>query len=158
MCYCNPNIRKPFCEKCTQTMFSDLRKKESKIVELEATIVDLRSVVSRYIDKDGNRTPAAKWRESGEPDPHAGQYDGERASLALGSFTDDELANALFMFYDVRPPVSQILSGEAKMPIVYVTAAKERIRWLSRKLEEATSKAEIGQGAYSVNGRKLSLG
>lgn len=81
-------------------------------------------------------TPAAKWRVNGEEDPHAGHYDGERAKLTLGYFTDDEIANAVFMNYDQWPSAEQIIAKKAKPPIVYVTAAKERIRWLSRALEK----------------------
>lgn len=81
-------------------------------------------------------TPSHRWTE----DPHAGQYDGERADLTLGDFTDDELANAVFMHGNEMPDIGAVLAGKAKMPIVYLTAAKERIRWLSRRLD-ATLKA-----------------
>lgn len=83
------------------------------------------------------RTPAAHWREKGEPDPHGSYYDRERAELPLGNMTDDELANAVFMYGDTKPSIAEIMDGTAKMPIVYLTAGKERIRWLSRKLIEA---------------------
>ncbi|MGR4927228.1 hypothetical protein ACIPUD_10480 [Bradyrhizobium sp. CAR08] len=64
-------------------------------------------------------TPAARWRANGEADPHGNQYDCERAGLAHGDMTDDEIANALFLKnYDIG----------------IITAAKERIRWLSRAL------------------------
>jgi hypothetical protein len=42
-------------------------------------------------------TPAASWREKGEPDPVGTQYDCERAQLTLGRMTDDELANAVYL-------------------------------------------------------------
>lgn len=84
-----------------------------------------------------NQTPAAHWREKGEPDPHGSYYDRERAELPLGNLTDDELANEVFMWGDHKPSVAEIMDGTAKMPIVYLTAGKERIRWLSRKLIEA---------------------
>jgi len=80
-------------------------------------------------------TVAAKWREEGKEDPHEGHYDVERAKLPLGNMTDDELANAVFMHGDSDPSMSDIISGKAILPIVYLTAAKERIRWLSRALE-----------------------
>lgn len=94
-----------------------------------------------YVRSDGDinpeyKTPAALWRESGEADPHESNYDCERAALALGSYTDDELANEVFMKYDVNPPIERLLDGTALRPIVYVTAAKDRIRWLSRALEK----------------------
>lgn len=82
-----------------------------------------------------NQTPAAHWRENGEPDPHGSYYDRDRAQLTLGDLTDDELANAVFMHGDGKPSIAEIIAGTAKMPIVYLTAAKERIRWLSRKVE-----------------------
>lgn len=84
-------------------------------------------------------TPSSHWRKNGEPDPHAGHYDQERAALTLGKFTDDELANAAFMNYDVRPALQDIVDGKAYSPIVYMTAVKDRIRWLSRALDRALS-------------------
>lgn len=81
-----------------------------------------------------NQTPAAHWRENGEPDPHAKCTDQERAELPLGNLTDDELANEVFLHGDSQPSIAEVIAGTAKMPIVYLTAAKERIRWLSRKL------------------------
>lgn len=89
-------------------------------------------------------TPAATWRATGESDPHENRYDCERAALPLGKLTDDELANAVFMHYDARPPIQDILDGKAFSPIAYVTAAKERIRWLSRALVKATDRAPPG--------------
>lgn len=84
-------------------------------------------------------TPAAHWRENGEADPHGTEYNCERSALTLGDLTDDELANAVYLHGDTTPPMEDLLSGKAKMPIVYLTAAKERIRWLSRRLSEATT-------------------
>jgi hypothetical protein len=94
--------------------------------------------------ENAGSTPAAHWRAKGEPDPHAGHYDGERAGLTLGQLTDDELANAAFMHYDRRPPISEVLAGRAFMPIAYMTAVKERIRWLSRALAKATADRPSG--------------
>ena len=85
-------------------------------------------------------TPAATWRVNGEEDPHAGHYDGERAQLTLGSYTDDELANAVFLHGCDRPSPEAMITGKAFSGIVFLTAAKDRIRWLSRKLEEALAK------------------
>ena len=72
-------------------------------------------------------TPGARWREAGEPDHHGDKFNQERAQLCMGHFTDDELANEVFL----RPTIGNL------------TAAKERIRWLSRRLEASRS----GQGA-----------
>jgi hypothetical protein len=84
-------------------------------------------------------TPAATWREKGEPDPHGTHYDCERASLTLGSLTDDELANGAFMNYDARLSIQDMLHPKPgqHMPIVWMTAVKDRIRWLSRALVKA---------------------
>lgn len=82
-------------------------------------------------------TPGAEWREKGEPDPHGTTYDCERAQLPMGELTDDELANAVFLFGNHVPNMADVLAGKAKMPIAYLTAAKDRIRWLSRQLAKA---------------------
>mgnify|MGYP003630960618 CR=1 FL=1 len=71
-------------------------------------------------------TPGARWREAGEPDPHGDLFNQERARLCMGHVTDDELANEVFL----KPTIGNL------------TAAKERIRWLSRRLE--ASRAEQG--------------
>lgn len=81
-------------------------------------------------------TPSARWKQEGSEDPHAGRYDGERAELCMGDLTDDELANAVFMHGDSRPSIEDLVSGKARPAIAYLTAAKDRIRWLSRKLDE----------------------
>lgn len=88
------------------------------------------------------KTPGATWRANGEPDPHDDRYDCERAGLCMGSLTDDELANAAFMNYDVRPSFQDVIDGKAFSPIVYMTAVKDRIRWLSRALEKAQAGAK----------------
>ena len=76
-------------------------------------------------------TPAAKWRQGGQQDPHGNQYDCTRASLCMGYLTDDELANAVYL----------------KPDIAHLTAAKDRIRWLSRRVEAMNNGA-----AQSCNG------
>ncbi|MNX74672.1 hypothetical protein D3C86_1061180 [compost metagenome] len=82
-------------------------------------------------------TPSAAWRAAGEPDPHAGHYDGERAALCMGTLTDDELANGAFMNYDMPLNLQGIMAGTHHSPIAWMTAVKDRIRWLSRALERA---------------------
>lgn len=74
-------------------------------------------------------TPAARWREEGQPDPHQDTARRERSQLAMGYLTDDELANAVYL----KPNIAQL------------TGAKERIRWLSRKLEDATKDTPCGE-------------
>lgn len=70
-------------------------------------------------------TPGARWREAGEPDPTPQDY--ERAELPLGQYSDDELANAAYLCVGHIP---EHLSN----------AAKQRMRWLSRRLCEAEAK------------------
>lgn len=80
-------------------------------------------------------THAADWRAEGKEDPHGNHYNKERSRLALGDMTDDALANAVFLYGDSTPNMNDVIAGKALMPIAYLTAAKERIRWLSRRLE-----------------------
>lgn len=77
-------------------------------------------------------TPSSRWEASGE-DPHGERYYCRRSELALGHFTDDELANAVFLHNHRELNVQAILAGEPSS-IGLLTAAKERIRWLSRRL------------------------
>jgi hypothetical protein len=93
-----------------------------------------------------SQTPSSKWKQDGEQDPHGNQYDCERSALALGKLTDDELANAAFLNYDRVPALQDILGRKAKMPIVYMTAVKERIRWLSRSLEKTIAENSLLKG------------
>jgi hypothetical protein len=91
----------------------------------------------------GNTTPAAAWRVEGEEDPHGTRYDTERADLVLGHLTDDQLANAAFMGYDLPLNIDRVLAKDPNYytPIALMTAVKDRLRWLSRKLEEARESA-----------------
>lgn len=83
-------------------------------------------------------TPGSRWAASGEPDPHGTRYDCERAALVMGDLTDDELANAVFMHGNERQTMADLVGG-ATPAIGYLTAAKDRIRWLSRALAAAES-------------------
>jgi hypothetical protein len=84
-------------------------------------------------------TPSARWAADGLRDPHAGRYACERAALTLGNLTDDELANAVYLHGNEQPSMADLVAGKALSGIVYLTAAKERIRWLSRALTGATA-------------------
>lgn len=116
-------------------------------------------------EESSTSTSASKWRENGEQDPHGERYNQERSSLTLGNFTDDELANGAFMNYDQVPQIMQLIAtGPDKryMPILWMTAVKDRIRWLSRSLvreteRNATLKSTIGelQSALEVSSRKI---
>lgn len=99
---------------------------------------DLLLATQENMESTPAKTPSAHWRQNGEADPFGKRYECERASLPLGNMTDDELANAVFMYGDSTPSVTELMNG-VHMPIAYLTAAKERIRWLSRQLELATT-------------------
>lgn len=102
-------------------------------------------------------TPAAVWREKGEPDPFGTAYDGlARHELAGGQHTDDELAHMCGM-----------ADGRSMQDTVVLTMAKERIRWLSRQLEAArsastlpspASSSEPGRTAYEARFAGFTLG
>jgi hypothetical protein len=81
-------------------------------------------------------TPSSQWKDAGAEDPHGTRYDVERRELSLGDLTDEQMANAVFMHGNAKLTHAEILAG-ALMPIVYLTGAKDRIRWLSRSLEKA---------------------
>lgn len=89
-------------------------------------------------------TPAAAWRENGEPDPHGTSYDCERAALTLGFLTDDELANGVFMNADQPMDIKRLLAKDPDYytPNTWLTGAKERIRWLSRALVSRTEEVQ----------------
>lgn len=70
-------------------------------------------------------TPAAQWRLNGEADPFGLQYECQVDELTLGQFSNNELAARL-----------RNLWSEGFMMIGVITAVKERIRWLSRRLYE----------------------
>lgn len=91
-------------------------------VELHNLILSVRA--------DIYGTPVANWREEKQEDPHGTHYDGERAKLAGGQYTDDEVANMVYM----NPGIANL------------TVAKERIRWLSRKLVKTTDELKKLQG------------
>jgi len=130
---------------------------KSLYVEIKREEYDaLRARVAELEGKQQAATPAARWRIDGAADPHGARYDCERADLALGDLTDDELANAVFMHGNEMPDFQRVLAGTAKMPIVYLTAAKDRIRWLSRAMAAATAIAEgrtvtVDHSAQSLN-------
>ncbi len=86
-------------------------------------------------------TPPAYWWINGQEDPHGEHYavGVERSKLTLGDYTDDELADGIYLNYDRKPNMEELTSG-AITPISWATAAKERIRWLSRSLTETISR------------------
>lgn len=68
-------------------------------------------------------TPFAKWREEGQPDPHGDLYEGDDVRLAYADIPSDVLAEML-----------PRLISPSMTTIGVLTAGKERLRWLSRKL------------------------
>lgn len=108
-------------------------------LSLDGTLAEITPLADQalaLLEKEAG-TPSSRWASAGEPDPHGTTYDCERAALALGDMTDDELANAVFLHGDSRPSTADLISGKALLPSAYLTAAKDRIRWLSRKLQAA---------------------
>ncbi|ENG0954489.1 hypothetical protein ABSL26_004320 [Yersinia enterocolitica] len=91
-------------------------------------------------------TPAANWRQEGKTDPHNTRYECQRVDLTMGQLTDDEIANAVFLC-DHRTSFDSI---------VYLTAAKDRIRWLSRSNEALIAKLEAAQKERDELKMKLS--
>lgn len=90
-----------------------------------------------------DKTPSAAWFENGEADPHAKRFtDVERSSLVLGKLTDDQLANAVFVHNHREMDLDAMIRGEPSS-IALLTAAKERIRWLSRKTQWPVNKITV---------------
>lgn len=107
---------------------------KSKLARALETIADLRRQL-----KEKAGAPSSTWADAGEPDPHGDRYNCERAELALGYLTDDQLANGAFMNYDRPLDIDAIQNNQPgyHSPIAWMTAVKDRIRWLSRKLGQA---------------------
>ncbi|WP_441280622.1 hypothetical protein [Tardiphaga sp. 862_B3_N1_1] len=104
-----------------------------------------------FLRRLAHGTPGAQWRQDGEPDPHGTRYDCERAELAMGSLTDDELANGAFMNYDRPLNIEGIIAGTHQSPIAWMTATKDRIRWLSRALDKALAALPPAyEGPYTI--------
>jgi hypothetical protein len=111
---------------------------------------------------DQNSTPSSNWREAGEADPHAGRYDGERSTLALGHITDDALANGVYLNGNAQLDIKAVMSKDPDYfaPIAWLTAGKDRIRWLSRSLEnclEALKKMTADRDERLKNNLNLRL-
>ena len=90
------------------------------------SVAETRFIIG-WLDQPLEDTPVAHWRAEGKKDPHDDKYLCARNELCMGNLTDDELANEVFL-YDHRTGLNSMS---------YLTAAKERIRWLSRKLAAA---------------------
>lgn len=106
---------------------------------------------------DIQKTPAAKWRQEGQADPHGDHYSCQRAALTLGEYTDDELANGVFLHGNEPLNINALLR---KTPgyhsaIVWLTAAKDRIRWLSRSLEESSAREQALQLSLNAADQRI---
>lgn len=88
-------------------------------------------------------TPNAQWMIDGQPDPFNGRYNCAREELPMGDLTDYTLANECFLRYDIRPSIQELIAGTAKPPIVYMTAMKDRMRWLSFQLAVAQGRVKL---------------
>lgn len=72
-------------------------------------------------------------------DPFVEYIDTPRNRTALGNQSDDELANTVYMYGNSQldgRTLQAIIAGLQPSASAALTAAKERIRWLSRKLLE----------------------
>ncbi|MBS4077274.1 hypothetical protein [Pseudomonas rustica] len=103
------------------------------------------------------KTPAAKWRQEGQVDPHGDHYNCQRAALTLGELTDDELANGVFLHGNEPLNVNALLR---KTPgyhsaVVWLTAGKDRIRWLSRALEDSKAREQALQQRLNAADQRI---
>lgn len=87
---------------------------------------------ARQQGRDDAVTPAARWRQRGEADPHGDRYDCPRERLCGGHLTDDEVAHQTAMIG------RNDLDHEAKLSV-----AKDRIRWLSRRVVALETAAPV---------------
>lgn len=87
--------------------------------------------------------PANRWKERGESDPFSDYLDMERAHLCMGNYTDDELANEVFMHDHRNEDIMALHRAGKPTSIAILTAAKERIRWLSRHLKKTLAELKV---------------
>lgn len=119
---------------------------ERAITAREKALIEEHSPSSFAIPLIPAPTPGARWAADRQPDPHGLQYECERSGLTLGHYTDDELANAVFLHGNEQPSMAALAAGKALPGIAYLTAAKDRIRWLSRSLSNViASSRPVGQ-------------
>ena len=72
-------------------------------------------------------TPFAKWQENNEPDPYGELYTQDDKKIAYGHYPSEVIAQAL------------IHNVSGLIFISWLTAGKEHLRWLSRKLYRLTN-------------------
>ena len=84
-------------------------------------------------------TPFAKWIEDGDNDPHGNYYSQDVTNIACGHYPHYVVSFGI------------LHGGEGHSNIFWLTAGKERLRWLSRKLHSLTS------DHIKINQRRASL-
>lgn len=132
-----------------QTVYTEeqVRRKVARALEdsklkKEVTLPSKREMYVMVLEQLGitelnsPSTPSSRWLVDGEPDTFPKLINKERGDLMLGDHTDDELANAIFMYGNPcdHEKTRRLINGELT-DMAYLTAGKERIRWLSRHLE-----------------------
>ena len=113
--------------------FEDMPK-ETRELYYQAASAATDAILALFTPAAAQETPAAQWRKDGGADPHGTSYDCERSKLSGGHLTDDEVAYQTAM----------LMRGDLNHEAVLATA-KDRIRWLSRKLVEATAAPAAAQ-------------
>lgn len=97
----------------------------------------IKGLLNAVLQANGVRedfTPPAKWLVLGKDDPHGSLYSSSmRSRIAMGDWTDDMIGNALYLMGDSLNEPERSLS-RAISGIGVLTAGKERIRWLSRRV------------------------
>lgn len=101
-------------------------KKQVKVSEA-ANIVDIAEAYGVA------KTAAASWRVIGDPDPFDGRFSGDRLETSSGDMDDSVIKNGLHTAH------------RSLLSIGYLTSAKERIRWLSRRIFLSDDAAWIEQ-------------
>jgi len=91
---------------------------------------------------------AMRWLAEGREDEFADYCDRKREDLPLADLSDDELGNYAYLYYDrsQEEELAVMMTQLDENPkhvtkIAFMTAVKERLRWLSRQLA-------IAQGIY----------
>lgn len=82
-------------------------------------------------------TPSSNWSQKGESDPLGDRSTQHRHELTLGELTDDQLANSVFL-HNHREVNVGVPSSFALL-----TAAKERILWLSHQVSWPTCNVSV---------------
>lgn len=101
-------------------------KKQVKVSE-EANIIDIAEAYGVA------KTVAASWRVSGDCDPFDNRFTGDRLEISSGDMDDSVVTNGL------------ATAHLSLVSIIYLTSAKERIRWLSRRIFLSDDTAWIEQ-------------